>query len=390
MRRIYLDNAATSFPKPPEVSKAVYEYMTEGGSNINRGAYSEAYSAAEAVLECRELLATLFNGGDCKNVIFTKNVTESINVVLNALLKPGDHVLTSSMEHNAVMRPLVAISEKGISFDRIPCRKDGSLMAEETEALIKPETAAIVMTHASNICGTVMPAKQVGEICKRHNLLFILDCAQTAGIIPIDMEEMNISALCFTGHKSLLGPQGTGGFILREELTEMARPFILGGTGSVSHTLVMPEFMPDKFEAGTMNLPGIMGLRAALLWLQSRREGEILEHELMLTEKFLRGIEPLEKAGKVKIFGKMGTEGRVGVVSVQTLEKDPALAAHELHKHYGIATRVGLHCAPDAHRTIGSFPAGTIRFSFGYANSEEEIDIAIEAMEEICYGIQAT
>ncbi len=387
MNRIYLDNAATSFPKPPEVSQAVYDYMASSGSNINRGAYSDAYSAAEAVLECRELLSELFNGGDCKNVIFTKNVTESINVVMNGLLEPGDHVLTSSMEHNAVMRPLVALSERGISFDRIPCRDDGSLVLEELESLIRSETTAIIMTHASNICGTLMPAEEVGKICKKHGLFFVLDCAQTAGIIPIDMEEMNISVLCFTGHKSLLGPQGTGGFILREELTERMKPFILGGTGSVSHTLEMPKFMPDKFEAGTMNLPGIMGLRAALLWLQSREEGEILKHELDLAQKFIEGVKGLEREGKLKIFGKRGKEARVGVVSVQTLEKDPAMAAHELSKNYGIATRVGLHCAPDAHRTLGSFPTGTIRFSFGFANSEEEVDTAIEALKEICYGI---
>jgi cysteine desulfurase family protein len=385
MKEIYLDNASTSFPKAPGVGEAVYEYMVLSGANINRGSYGSAYSALEKVLECRELLAETFNGGDYKNVVFTKNVTESLNIIIRGLLKEGDHVLVSSMEHNAVMRPITALAEKGISFDRIPCRRDGSLITEEIEALIRPETKAIIMTHASNVCGTLMPVETVGKICKAHGIFFILDSAQSAGLVPIDMDKMNIDALCFTGHKSLLGPQGTGGFVLKEKLVEIIEPFIFGGTGSISDSLRMPDFMPDRFEAGTMNIPGIIGLREALLWLKSREEGSILRHELKLTKYFLEALES-EIPDKVTVLGKENVEGRLGVVSLLTPGLDPAMVCYRLDREYGIATRVGLHCAPDAHKSLGSFPGGSLRFSFGYANEEDDVEKAVRALKEICHG----
>ena len=384
MDKIYLDNGATTFPKPKEVPDAVYKYMTEVGANINRGGYQTAYDLEGTVFETREMLTQMFDGPDCKNVVFTENVTESINMVLKGFLHSGDHVLCSSMEHNAVMRPLVQLQEFGVTFSRIPGNKFGELDLGSIGGLIKSNTKAIVMTHASNICGTVNPLKEVGEICQKHGLKFIVDCAQTAGVLPISMKEMHIDALCFTGHKSLLGPQGIGGFILTDEMVDQVMPIITGGTGSVSHTEETPGFMPDKFEAGTMNIPGIVGLNAGLKWIEERGLQNIADHELGLTMKFIEDLKPLEDAGLVKVFGLRTKEGRVGVVSIQTLNVDCADAAFRLDFEYGIMTRVGLHCAPNAHKTLGTFPTGTIRFSFSNFNTEDDVNAAVKALEEIC------
>ena len=393
MEKIYLDNGATTFPKPKEVADAVYEYITCCGANINRGGYQEAYDLEGTVFETREMLTDMFDGPDCKNVVFTKNVTESLNVVLKGLLKPGDHILCSSMEHNAVMRPLVQLEKQGIEFSRIPGTEAGELVLDAVEGMIKPNTKAIVMTHSSNICGTINPIKEVGEICHKHGLKFIVDSAQSAGILPISMKEMHIDALCFTGHKSLLGPQGTGGFIITEEMVPLIDPILSGGTGSISHTEEIPDFMPDRFEPGTMNLPGIVGLNAGLNWIKDKGIDAICEHELALTKRFIDGLLPLEESGDVRICGlkecyaeKDGVKVpvRTGVVSIQTLKVDCADAAFRLDFEYGIETRVGLHCAPNAHKTLGTFPTGTIRFSFGIFNTTEEVDKALAAIKEIC------
>ena len=384
MDAIYLDNASTTFPKPKAVPEAMYHYMTRSGSNINRGCYDRAYAVEELVYETRQMLCSLFGGEDCRNVAFTKNVTESLNVILKGLLKPGDHVLVSSMEHNAVMRPLVQLEKQGISFSRIPCRRDGSLILEEMAPLVKKETRAVVMTHASNVCGTMMPYEQVGAFCRERGLLFIADTAQTAGVWPLDMEHMKIDALAFTGHKGLLGPQGIGGFLLGEKLLPQMESLIAGGTGSISHTEVMPDFMPDRFEAGTMNLPGIVGLHAGLGWIRETGMEEIRSHELALTRQFLEGLksmDPYEK--RLRVVGKKDTEGRTGVVSVQTVRRELAQTAYELDVQYGIMTRVGLHCAPSAHQTLGTFPTGTIRFSFGWWNTREEAALALQALDEL-------
>ena len=388
MQRINLDQASTSFPKAPGTADAVFRYLTECGCNISRGGYQGAYSAEELVYETRVLLCRLLGGKnhapDPKQVIFTKNITESLNVLIRGLLRPGDHVLVSSMEHNAVMRPLAQLEKRGIRFTRVPCDRDGSMNPEDLEALIEPATRAVVMLHASNVCGTVLPAAEVGAVCRAHGLFFILDTAQTAGILPIDMAAIGADALAFTGHKGLLGPQGTGGFLIRESLAEKLEPLITGGTGSLSHTEETPLFLPDRFEAGTLNLPGIAGLHAALAWLLDRPEGSILVQEQKLTECFLRKTEPLEEEGWIRIIGKRSTEGRIGVVSMVPLTLDPAELAFRLDEDYGIATRVGLHCAPAAHKTLGTWPTGTVRFSFGAFNTEEEIDEAVSAVSALC------
>ena len=384
MNRIYLDQASTSFPKAPGVAQAMMDYLTKNGVNVNRGCYSSAYSAEEVIYETRQLLAELFHFSKCKNVIFTPNVTTSLNFILKGFLKPGDHILVSAMEHNAVMRPVVQLASLGISFDRIPCRTDGSMILEKVEELIRPETKAIVTLHASNVCGTRMPLDALGEICQRHQLYFVVDSAQTAGIVPINMDKMHIDALAFTGHKGLRGPQGTGGFLVSQELAEQMEPLISGGTGSVSHTEEIPDFMPDRFESGTPNLPGIYGLHEALLYLKTHSLQAINEKELSLTGYFLEQLQALDDTGRhIRIIGKKDLTDRNAVVSIQTPEIDMSQVAWQLDNEYGVMTRVGLHCAPNAHKTLGTYPAGTIRFSFGPENTKNELDFAIQGLKKI-------
>ena len=384
MNRIYLDQASTSFPKAPGVAQAMMDYLTMNGVNVNRGCYSSAYSAEEVIYETRQLLAELFHFSKCKNVIFTPNVTTSLNFILKGFLKPGDHILVSAMEHNAVMRPVVQLASLGISFDRIPCRTDGSMILEKVEELIRPETKAIVTLHASNVCGTRMPLDALGEICQRHQLYFVVDSAQTAGIVPINMDKMHIDALAFTGHKGLRGPQGTGGFLVSQELAEQMEPLISGGTGSVSHTEEIPDFMPDRFESGTPNLPGIYGLHEALLYLKTHSLQAINEKELSLTGYFLEQLQALDDTGRhIRIIGKKDLTDRNAVVSIQTPEIDMSQVAWQLDNEYGVMTRVGLHCAPNAHKTLGTYPAGTIRFSIGPENTKNELDFAIQGLKKI-------
>ena len=384
MNRIYLDQASTSFPKAPGVAQAMMDYLTMNGVNVNRGCYSSAYSAEEVIYETRQLLAELFHFSKCKNVIFTPNVTTSLNFILKGFLKPGDHILVSAMEHNAVMRPVVQLASSGISFDRIPCRTDGSMILEKVEELIRPETKAIVTLHASNVCGTRMPLDALGEICQRHQLFFVVDSAQTAGIVPINMDKMHIDALAFTGHKGLRGPQGTGGFLVSQELAEQMEPLISGGTGSVSHTEEIPDFMPDRFESGTPNLPGIYGLHEALLYLKTHSLQAINEKELSLNGYFLEQLQALDDTGRhIRIIGKKDLTDRNAVVSIQTPEIDMSQVAWQLDNEYGVMTRVGLHCAPNAHKTLGTYPAGTIRFSFGPENTKNELDFAIQGLKKI-------
>lgn len=384
MSKIYFDQASTSYPKAPSVADAVYQYLSGFSVNVNRGCYDAAYSVEEQIYETREQLCRLFHFPKSKNVIFTGNVTASLNFLLKGLLKPGDHVLVSAMEHNAVMRPLVQLKEFGVNFDRIPCHADGTLRLNEAVSLLRPETRLLVCLHASNVCGTLLPAREIGAFCQKHGLLFFLDCAQTAGVLPIDMEEMQIDALAFTGHKGLRGPQGIGGFLVRDKVAAQMTPLLSGGTGSISHTEEVPAFLPDRFEPGTPNLPGILGLHAALNDLERGSMQEIFQHEMALTQYFLDGLRELDPSQeRIRIIGKQTIENRCAVVSIQTLQMDMAQAAYTLDSEYGIMTRVGLHCAPNAHKTLGTYPTGTIRFSFGPENSIRELDIALDALKKI-------
>lgn len=380
MDYIYLDNASTSFPKAPTVATAMSDYITNRGININRGSYALAYDVEDTIYTTRQRLNTLFNGHDPSHVVFTQNVTMSLNMVIKGLLKAGDHVLVSSMEHNAVMRPLTQLLDKGITFDIIPCDKTGSIQLESMDSLIRPNTVAMIINHASNVCGTIQPLESIGPICKAHNLQFIVDAAQTAGVIPIDVKACHIDALCFTGHKGLLGPQGIGGIILTKEMAQTLTPFIAGGTGSFSHLETMPTHMPDAFEAGTLNLPGIIGLNEGLAYIESQGMENIHNHELALTQSFLEGLQSIDG---INIVGKQNIQDRTAVVSITIDGMDPASIAYELESNYHIMTRVGLHCAPRAHQTLETYPEGTVRFSFGYANTHKDVETALSALHRI-------
>ena len=380
MNYIYLDNASTTFPKAPTVATAMSDYITNRGININRGSYALAYDVEDIIYTTRQRLNTLFNGHDPSHVIFTQNVTMSLNMVIKGLLKAGDHVLVSSMEHNAVMRPLTQLLDKGITFDTIPCDSTGSIQMDSIEPLIRPNTVALIINHASNVCGTIQPLESIGPICKAHNLQFIVDAAQTAGVIPIDVKACHIDALCFTGHKGLLGPQGIGGIILTKEMAQNLTPLIAGGTGSFSHLETLPTHMPDAFESGTLNLPGIIGLNEGLAYIESQGMENIHNHELALTQAFLEGLQSIDV---VNIVGKQDIQDRTAVVSITIDSMDPASIAYELESTYHIMTRVGLHCAPRAHQTLGTYPEGTVRFSFGYANTHEDVESALSALHRI-------
>ena len=380
MDYIYLDNASTSFPKAPTVATAMSDYITNRGININRGSYALAYDVEDIIYTTRQRLNTLFNGHDPSHVVFTQNVTMSLNMVIKGLLKAGDHVLVSSMEHNAVMRPLTQLLDKGITFDIIPCDKTGSIQLESMDSLIRPNTVAMIINHASNVCGTIQPLESIGPICKAHSLQFIVDAAQTAGVIPIDVKACHIDALCFTGHKGLLGPQGIGGIILTKEMAQNLTPLIAGGTGSFSHSETMPTHMPDAFEAGTLNLPGIIGLNEGLAYIESQGMENIHNHELALTQSFLEGLQSIDG---INIVGKQNIQDRTAVVSITIDGMDPASIAYELESNYHIMTRVGLHCAPRAHQTLETYPEGTVRFSFGYANTHKDVETALSALHRI-------
>ena len=380
MKDIYFDNSSTSFPKAPNVGRAMGEFIENGAFNINRGSYEGAYEAGSAVLDTREMLKDLFNAPDSKNVVFTPSVTYSLNYFIKGFLKPNDHVLVTSVEHNAVMRPLVQMKELGLEFDVVPCDEEGSITADDFRKYIKENTKAIITTHASNVCGTIIPIEEIGALCKEKGLVYAVDTAQTAGILNIDMQKANIDFLAFTGHKGLLGPQGIGGFISSDKLEGLIYPIISGGTGSLSDSEEMPDFLPDRFESGTLNLPGIIGLHQALVYLKEAGIDNMRNEKMEITKYFLDKVKEIEGA---KVAGKKTVEGRLGVVSIDFEGFDNSIVSFYLSSKYKIMTRVGMHCAPRAHQTLNTFPQGTVRFSFSHFNTEEEVDICIDAIKTI-------
>ena len=380
MRKVYLDNGSTSFPKAPGVAEAMSHFITEVGCNISRGGYETAYDLGDTIFETRSMLCRMFNFSEEKYVVFTPSVTYSLNFVIKGLLKSGDHVIMSSMEHNAVARPCQSLKDFGVEVTIVPCDRDGVLDIDAFKNSFKENTKLVVMSHASNVCGTVLDAEEVGKICKEKGVFFALDAAQSAGVINIDFEKFNLSALCLTGHKGLLGPQGTGALLLRHELAEALDPVISGGTGSASHLLTMPEFMPDKFEAGTLNLPGIIGLNASLEYIRRVGIDTIFETEKQLAQLF---IEEIDKLPNVKIIGVRDWNKRVGTISLYFESIDNAEVSFILDSEYGIMTRCGLHCAPLAHQTLGTYPQGTVRFAFGHKNTEEDVEYAVSAIRKI-------
>lgn len=380
MKRVYCDNGATSYPKAPFVGETVLDYINNIGCNVNRGVYSTSFKAENTVYETRELICDLFNFKTAENVVFTQNITTSLNVVLKGLLREGDNVVVSSMEHNAVMRPLTSMKQRGVTITKVNGNILGEISIEDIENAISENTKAIVMTHASNVCGTVLPIRKIGELCKKYNKIFIVDSAQTAGVLDIDIKKDNIDILCFTGHKGLLGPQGIGGFLIKEELVERVSPLIEGGTGSLSELEVQPTYMPDKFESGTPNVPGIFGLNASLNYLLKTGLESIYNKEIDLTSRF---IEKIMNIDEKLLIGKKDIVDRTAVVSLDFKDLDNGIVCHNLDKDYGISTRSGLHCAPSAHKTLNTFPRGTVRFSFGHFNSYEDIDYVIDSINKI-------
>lgn len=379
---VYLDNAATSFPKPREVIEAMTQALLCGQGNANRSLSKEAMAFERAVYETRSLLCEYFNFEAVDHVIFTKNITESLNILLQGFLKEGDWVLTSGIEHNAVMRPLEFLkNNRSVTYSMIPLTETYALDLVALEEGLKKNPALVLVTSASNLTGDYLDLEAIGRLCIQYKVPFIVDAAQAAGVYPIDMKKANISALAFTGHKSLLGPQGIGGFLIDPELAKKISPLIYGGTGSASDSLTQPEIMPDKFEAGTGNTPGILGLKAALEFLVAKENPfEIFEHKVAMIERLQKGVKKLHG---VRCLGNADPRKRLGVLAVDFMDHDNAEVAYLLNKDYGISTRVGMHCAPMAHETYGTYPQGAVRFSVSYATTIEEIDYTVDALSKI-------
>ncbi|NLF34614.1 MAG: aminotransferase class V-fold PLP-dependent enzyme [Clostridiales bacterium] len=379
-RQIYLDNSATAWPKAPGVGRAMADYVDRVGVNVGRSSYGTANQAAWMVLETREKAAAFLGCAQPSHVVFTPGVTHSLNLVLKGLLRPGDHLVISAMEHNAVWRPAAQLAKAGVAVDVAPCDAAGWLDPDVLRALLRPNTRLVVLNHASNVCGTIQDAGTIGAVCRERGVFFALDTAQTAGHLPLHMEEMGVSALCFTGHKGLLGPQGIGGVAVSRPLAQALEPLVAGGTGSLSSSPEMPRQMPDRLEAGTLNLPGIAGLSTALDYLTETGAEALRRREIALTKRLLDGI--LDHP-HLYVPGPADAARRVGVVSVAFKRRDNGEAAYRLEQTYGILVRSGLHCAPLAHRSLDTFPQGTVRFSIGHGTTVQEIDAAIEAVSAL-------
>ncbi|MCL5058297.1 MAG: aminotransferase class V-fold PLP-dependent enzyme [Actinobacteria bacterium] len=377
---IYFDNAATTWPKPPEVIDAVTRCIRDLGANPGRAGHKMSVKAGEMVDSTRKKLARLFNieASAYERIVFTVNATGALNLAIKGLLKKGDHVITSTMEHNSVTRPLYRLEREGVQVTRVRCAGDGSIDPGEIKKSIKQNTKLIAIIHASNVTGTVMPAEEIGSIAGEAGALFLLDAAQSAGVLDIDVKRMNISLLAFPGHKSLLGPTGTGGLYIRDGL--VLETLKEGGTGSQSDLPGMPETLPERYEAGTLNTTGIAGLEAGIDFIMKTGMDKIRDHELRLTQLFIEGAQ---RVPGLKIYGPTGDAPRVPVVSFLIEGRKSPEIGGLLDKNYDIACRAGLHCAPDAHRTLDTFDKRLVRFSFSFFNKEEEVIRAVDCLEEI-------
>ncbi|HHZ02427.1 MAG TPA: aminotransferase class V-fold PLP-dependent enzyme [Tissierellia bacterium] len=375
---IYLDNAATTFPKPKSVYKSVMEAMTKYGANPGRGSHAMAIKGATIIYETRELLAQLFNLDDPMKVIFTFNATDGLNMAIKGLLNPGDHVVTTEMEHNSVLRPIIELEKIGVENTIVKCTSEGKVDLNLLESAIKNNTKLIVTTHVSNLTGTIFPVEEIGKICRRHEVLYLLDASQSAGVLDIDLKKFNVDFMAIPGHKGLLGPQGTGALLINNDIE--LKQIKEGGTGSLSSSLEQPNFYPDKLEAGTHNLPGIAGLNAGVKYILNRGIESIYSHEKNLLDIF---IKELKKNDKIKIYGPESIEDRIGVVPVNIEGMDSSEVATLLDTKYKIAVRPGLHCAPLAHKAIGTDKIGAVRFGLGPFNKKSDIMAAVKALNEI-------
>ncbi|MHB8137839.1 MAG: aminotransferase class V-fold PLP-dependent enzyme [Smithellaceae bacterium] len=382
MMTVYLDNAATSFPKPEGVLAAMMAYQQNIGASPGRSGHGLSIDAGRIVYETRERLARLFNVDDPLRIALTKNATEALNIALQGGLQPGDHVITSSMEHNSVMRPLRFLETRGVELSVVPCSLQGELDPDDMRKAFQKNTKMVVLTHASNVTGTIMPIEAVGSIVKeKGDVLFCVDAAQTAGALPIDVEKMSIDLLAFTGHKSLYGPQGTGGLFIRKGLDANIHPLMMGGTGSRSEFENQPDFMPDKYESGTPNTIGFAGLGAGVAFILEQTIKAVRAKEEQLTASFLDQLK--EFKDQVTVCGLSDATKQAAVVSFYLKNISPSDAALYFEERYGILGRPGLHCAPSAHRTIRTFPQGTIRFSFGFFNTFQDVDQTADAIRAI-------
>ena len=374
---IYFDNAATSLQKPEAVIEAVAEAMKSLG-NASRGAHSAALGSNRMVYETRELLAELFHIDNPSRIAFTMNATESLNIAIAGIFRPEDHVITTVMEHNSVLRPLYRMEESGTELSFLQADKKGNISYEELENAIRSNTRAVICTHASNLTGNVLDLEKIGEICKKHRLLFLVDASQTAGIIPIDVQKMKISVLCFTGHKGLLGPQGTGGIYVAPEIN--IRPLVVGGSGVQSYLKTQPDEMPARLEAGTLNAHGIAGLHAAVSYIIKKGVEQIYQEEHEKTDYFYRMIRSIPD---IHIYGDPEAELHAPIIALNIGDYDSAQVADELMETYGIATRAGAHCAPLMHQALGTQKQGAVRFSFSQFNTRKELDVGIQALREL-------
>ncbi len=379
--KIYLDNAATTFPKPPEVYTSMMNYMMNIGTNPGRGVSTASLAGNRVVLNCRYAIMDFFHFDKVENVIFTPNITTSLNTLIKTSVRKGWHVITSSMDHNATLRPLNSLSEKGIiELDIVPCSKEGFINIDDFINTIKPNTKLVVLSHASNIIGSIQPLEAIGKICKNRNIFFVIDAAQTAGVLPLDFYKLNCNALAFTGHKSLLGPQGTGGFLIDDKLNQQCIPFIEGGTGSLSSSIVQPDFLPDKFESGTLNAPGIAGLLEGINFINTQGIDSIRENEEYLCKNFIDGLLNIPS---IDVYGSKFKSTRTATISINSTKIDNSELGFILDSEYGITTRTGLHCAPFAHKTIGTYPTGTLRFGIGPFNDIKDINYTLNALNTI-------
>lgn len=383
MRQIYCDNGSTSFPKAPGLGEAMGKHIDHNGYNISRGGYRNAYCLEGEIIEAREAICRLFHCKSAKNIIFIPGATAGLNMVLKGMLKKGDHVVTTSMEHNAVVRPLAQLEQEGVLWTRAQCDDRGCLDPEKIRELIRPETKLVLSIHGSNVCGTMIPVGEIGRICRAHKVFFCVDASQTAGSTVIDAETWNVDALIAPGHKGLMGPQGIGVMFLSQEMADEMEPVFAGGTGSASDREEMPDLLPDKFQPGTLNIPGIIGLKHAVNFIEQEGPEGIMEKKKAVTNAFIEEIRNLKG---VRLIGLPAGSSRCSVVSLDFIHLDNGEAAFLLENEFGIMTRCGLHCAPYAHRTLGTFPHGTVRFSFGYFNTMDDVKSAARAVHKILKG----
>lgn len=374
----YLDNAATSWPKPPQVIDAMRDFLTDVGANPGRSGHRRSVEAARVVFRAREAVARLLGLADPLRVIFCPNATHALNLALRGLLRPGQHVVTTSMEHNSVMRPLRALEREGLTLTVVPCSAEGVLDPAEVERAVRPETAMIVATHSSNVVGTILPIAELAAIARERDLLLLVDGAQSAGALPISLADLGVDLFAFTGHKALLGPMGTGGLVIGERVDlERFEPLTRGGTGSRSESQLQPEFLPDKFESGTLNVVGLAGLAAGVGWILDRGVGQIRAREIELTATLLAGLGDTRG---VRVYGTRDARRQLSTVSFTISGMEPGEAARRLDDEFGVAARVGLHCSPLAHQTMGTHPAGTVRFSLGSLTTEDDVARALHAV----------